>query len=235
MECSICMNAIDASTSSARMVCGHSFHFGCVATWATTNPSCPLCRHSFGETEAIQRPEPEPILDENGDSRLRIITQGLGRQSFLDYVLTSRPQNFLLDSVLRPTIQSRRVTLEDLYGTRREMLRPRIRRELEERYRRRPLEDVNYNGPDTIDIEMVMEHTDVSRETAERYLAYFKGDVAETIMCFATSSDNNPIPEFRDREDRPALEEPYETRDIHNRIGTTSLTCTFYDDGYETA
>ncbi len=233
MECSICMNAIDASTSSARMTCGHSFHFGCVATWANTNPSCPLCRHSFGETEAIQRPEPEPILDENGMSRLRIITQGLGgtgRQSFLDYVLTSRPQNFLLDSVLNRTTESRRVTLEDMYGSRRELLRPRIRRELEERYRRRPLED----GPDTIDIDMIVEHTDVSRETAERYLAYFKGDVAETIMCFATSSDERPIPEFQPR-DRPALDEEYVSRDIHNRVGTSAITCTFYDDGYETA
>ena len=235
------MNAIDASTSSARMTCGHTFHFGCVATWANTNPSCPLCRHSFGETETIQRREPESPFeyDENGFTRLRIITQGLGgtgQRGMMDAILTSRPQNYLLDSVLnhRPTIESRRVTLEDLYGPRREMLRPRIRRELEERYRRRPLDDVNYDGPDTIDIDMVMEHTDVSRETAERYLAYFKGDVVETIMCFASSSDNFPIPEFREHE-RPALEEPYVSRAINHRGMTTCLTCTFYDDGYETA
>jgi hypothetical protein len=81
---------------------------------------------------------------------------------------------------------------------------------------------------------MVTEHSNVSRETAERYLAYFKGDVVETIMCFASSSNDLPIPEFRTRE-RPTLEEPYVSRDIHNRIGTTSLTCTFYDEGYETS
>jgi hypothetical protein len=192
-----------------------------MATWANTNPSCPLCRHSFGETEAIQRPELESILDENGQSRLRIITQGLGGTGARGMIesLVGSPRNFLLDSVL---------------GPRREMMRPRIRRELEERYRRRPLEDVNYDGPDTVDIEMVMDHTDVSYQTAERYLAYFKGDVVETIMCFATSSDDLPIPEFQARE-RPASEEPYVSRDIHNRIGTTSLTCTYYDDGYETS
>ena len=227
------MNAIDVSTSSARMTCGHTFHFGCMATWATTNPSCPLCRRSLDQTESIQRPEPDadsPFeYDEMGHTRLRIITQGTGGTGRLGI-------QELLDSFESPrtTIESRRVTLEDLYGPRRELLRPRIRRELEERYRRRPLEDFDYSGADLIDIEMVMEHTHASRETAERYLAYFKGDVVETIMCFVSSSDDLPIPQFQSRE-RPALEEPYVSRDIHTRTGTSALTCTFYDEGYETA
>jgi len=224
------MNAIDASTSSARMTCGHTFHFGCMATWANTNPSCPLCRHRFEETDAIQHPNLDPILDDNGQSRLRIITGGYGRTGVQDLL------NSFIDTppTFRPTIESRRVTLDDLYGARRELLCPRIRRELDRRYRDRPLEDVDYTSPDTIDIDMVTEHSNVSRETAERYLAYFKGDVVETIMCFASSSNDLPIPEFRTRE-RPTLEEPYVSRDIHNRIGTTSLTCTFYDEGYETS
>lgn len=236
------MNAIDESTSSARMTCGHTFHFGCMATWANTNPSCPLCRHSFGETEAIQRSEPESPFeyDENGFTRLRTIMQGVGgtgARTGIEPIIPLPSPNYLLDRVLnpRPTVQSRRLTAEEVFGYRREMMRPRIRRELEERYRRRPLEDVTYDGPDRLEIEMIMEHAEISRETAERYLAYHKGDVVETIMCFLTSSDDFPIPEFQPRDDRPALEESYVSRDIHNRTGTTSLTCTYYDDGYETA
>jgi hypothetical protein len=51
MDCCICLAAIEATTSSVRTSCGHTFHFGCLATWSKTKPTCPMCRQAFTETE----------------------------------------------------------------------------------------------------------------------------------------------------------------------------------------
>jgi len=210
MECSICTEAISETTSSARMTCGHTFHFGCLATWATTAQTCPMCRHTFGATEATEKIQP--------DVRIWVDTAvaGTGRSYTIQEMYNT------LSNTSHPSLG------------RRSMWRPRIRRELEQRYRDRPLEDVNYDGPDRLEVELIMEHTNVSRQTAERYLAYHNGDVVETVMCFLTSNDDNPIPEFRRRE-RPALSEPYVPRDITHRVGVTALTVNSVHDGYESS
>ena len=192
------------------MTCGHTFHFGCLATWATTAQTCPMCRHAFGETETIERVEP--------DVRLWIDTAigGTGRTETI---------RSMYEALATETHQS--------FG-RRAMWRPRIRRELEQRYRDRPLEDVNYDGPDRLEIDLIVEQTQVSRETAERYLAYHNGDVVETVMCFLASDDDYPIPDFRPRE-RPTLSESYVPRDITHRVGVTALTMNPMHDGYESS
>ena len=56
MDCSICFDAIAASTGSATLSCGHQFHLGCVARWLMTNESCPYCRHASSEHERVAQP-----------------------------------------------------------------------------------------------------------------------------------------------------------------------------------
>jgi NACalpha-BTF3-like transcription factor len=169
-----------------------------------------MCRHTFGATEATERIQP--------DVRIWVDTAVAGT--------------------------GRSYTVQDMYNTlaeedthpsfgRRAMWRPRIRRELEQRYRDRPAEEYP-TGTDPIDIDLIVEQTQVSRETAQRYLAYHNGDVVETVMCFLASDDDYPIPEFRRRE-RPALSEPYVPRDITQRVGVTALTVNSVHDGYESS
>lgn len=103
------------------------------------------------------------------------------------------------------------------------------------RYRARPIEQYTGETPDPLDIMFVMEHAQVGWDTAKRYLQYYNGDAVETILCFVEGAEEMPIPEFRER-DRPALEEPYVSRAIGNRVGMTARTVEMVDErGYESA
>ncbi len=53
MECSICFESIDERTGSARLSCGHLYHFGCLARWVLKNKTCPYCRHETNAYETI--------------------------------------------------------------------------------------------------------------------------------------------------------------------------------------
>jgi len=69
MDCSICFDAINASTGSTTTSCGHTFHFRCLAHWsiqkiqAADHQNCPLCRHEMVESERL----PEPADDEEDE------------------------------------------------------------------------------------------------------------------------------------------------------------------------
>lgn len=67
MDCSICFDAIAASTGSATLSCGHQYHLGCIARWLMTNESCPYCRHSPTEHERIAQPSNDEAEDEGSD------------------------------------------------------------------------------------------------------------------------------------------------------------------------
>jgi hypothetical protein len=54
MDCSICFETIDEGTGSARLSCGHLYHFGCLARWVLKNKTCPYCRHETNAYETIQ-------------------------------------------------------------------------------------------------------------------------------------------------------------------------------------
>ena len=56
MDCSICFDAIAATTGSATLSCGHQYHLGCIARWLMTNESCPYCRHAPTEHERVAQP-----------------------------------------------------------------------------------------------------------------------------------------------------------------------------------
>ena len=55
-DCSICHDSISASTGHCTLSCSHSYHIQCLTKWSSTNPSCPLCRHSLSETEKPEQP-----------------------------------------------------------------------------------------------------------------------------------------------------------------------------------
>lgn len=44
MECSICLDAINAETGQVLMSCGHPYHLKCISDWLHNTKACPLCR-----------------------------------------------------------------------------------------------------------------------------------------------------------------------------------------------
>jgi hypothetical protein len=82
---------------------------------------------------------------------------------------------------------------------------------------------------DPNDVEFVMEFTHVTHRRAEAYLRFFR-DPVETVMCLMHPCDDDPIPDFQERE-RPPLAEPYVSRYTGNR----NPHGTDYRDGYESA
>lgn len=202
MECCICLSAIEAGTSSATTSCGHSFHFGCLATWSKTKSTCPLCRQAFTETETPDWTEPEHVVPGRYDTLLGVFEW----ETRIREVMSSR---------LDPT----RWTSD-------------LRRQLQERYNLRPIEWVTFEGPDPVDIAFIVEKGHIDAESAKAYLAFYK-DPVEVICQVAFELDHKPIPDFRPRDRGPS--EPYVSRDISHRTGTTTLTLALHDDGYESA
>eukprot|EP00966_Prymnesium_polylepis_P261356 6036998-Prymnesium_polylepis.1 len=54
-ECSICLEALDRSDSSAPILqtlqCGHTFHESCIQKWRRREWRCPMCRHQCSTAE----------------------------------------------------------------------------------------------------------------------------------------------------------------------------------------
>lgn len=52
--CSICTEGLDAGGSTHTIDCGHTFHSACICNWFRTgNPSCPMCRDTTCDEEAL--------------------------------------------------------------------------------------------------------------------------------------------------------------------------------------
>ena len=97
-------------------------------------------------------------------------------------------------------------------------LRRNIHREVERRYRERSIEQYTGERPHPIDVQLVMEQTDVSRQRAITFLKYFDGDIVETIMFLTMTEDGEfAIPAYRDR-GLPPLSEPYVPRVHKHRM-----------------
>ena len=52
MDCSICLEAI--GNSYTKLSCSHQFHLKCIVSWLSKTDSCPCCRETTVETEAIE-------------------------------------------------------------------------------------------------------------------------------------------------------------------------------------
>lgn len=207
MDCSICMSAIDDTTSSARTSCRHSFHFGCLATWSRKNTSCPLCRTTFTETDA-----PQQLLP--------------GFRNYLEVppIQLQFPNPDRVTQILGEEI---RPMAEFLHDTSSPVWRRTMNALLRAKYRTTPLEEY-----DTVDVNFVAHYGCIPLGTAKAYLRYYNNDPIETLLFLMGNTETLPIPEFKQR-DRPVAEEPYISRDIGHRVGTTALTCQSDHDGYE--
>jgi len=48
-ECAICKTDMSTSVNKSTTVCGHSFHFTCLAQSMNTSPNCPICRATIAQ------------------------------------------------------------------------------------------------------------------------------------------------------------------------------------------
>jgi hypothetical protein len=69
-ECSICYDAINATTGVATLSCSHSFHISCIAGWFAKleKGSCPCCRKEMSALEDLPKPAGEEEDDSDDES-----------------------------------------------------------------------------------------------------------------------------------------------------------------------
>uniref|UniRef100_U3KLH1 RING-type E3 ubiquitin transferase n=1 Tax=Ficedula albicollis TaxID=59894 RepID=U3KLH1_FICAL len=58
-NCPICQETWDDMASA--LPCRHQFCLGCILRWATTNPSCPLCRTLIETVRFSERGEQDYV------------------------------------------------------------------------------------------------------------------------------------------------------------------------------
>jgi len=102
-ECSICYDAIDATTGVATLSCSHSFHICCIAGWFAKleKGTCPCCRKEMSALEDLPQPaetaddddEDEDEDDEDDDEEVEF------SRADLDAFLRARGGNGLTDAM----------------------------------------------------------------------------------------------------------------------------------------
>ena len=209
MDCSICLAAIEATTSSVRTSCGHDFHFGCLATWSKTKSTCPLCRQAFTETETPDWSSAWSIVEPMTSS----MTSGRREEDWDPATFRTRY------TVMTSTLPIRGA------------VRRAFQEQLEQRRALRPVEWSVAEGLDPVDVAFVVEKAGLEAERAKAYLAFYKNPI-DVIML--TMEDPFHIPIFRDRE--RGSSEPYVSRNISHRAQLTALTLQQQDDrGYSSS
>ena len=70
LDCSICYDAINATTGVATLSCSHSFHISCIAGWFSKleKGSCPCCRKEMSALEDVPKPAGEGEEDSDDES-----------------------------------------------------------------------------------------------------------------------------------------------------------------------
>ena len=165
-ECSICFEALTASTGHCTLGCSHTFHLACIGRWTNhSSSSCPLCRKELGETEVIAKPE-KPIQE-----------WLLSR----NWTETGRPSRFF-------TAHTGQSMMSDLIGLVNEP--PIIRVELNDLRTIRIGEGIEVTEHD---VEEVMSFARVSRSSAILALRENEGNVAEALYDLnQTQPDSRP-------------------------------------------
>jgi hypothetical protein len=189
------------------------------------NQSCPLCRGALGETDQVQEMELAVDLYDY-DIRQTILTgvaqQGWSRIFAVPFQHPGRVARLLGDDrraewdPSSPETRWRRILHE----------------RLQERYASRPLEQTTHEVPDPVDVRFVAEYGCLSLDTARAYLAYHANDPLETALFLLREHRDRPIPRFKAR-DRPAVDEPYVSRNTRDRVETSVLKMDSPHDGYE--
>jgi hypothetical protein len=94
MECSICYDAIDATTGVATLSCSHSFHICCIAGWFAKleKGTCPCCRKEMSAHEDLPQAT-EDDEEEDEDDEVEFSRAGL------DALLRERGGSGLTDAM----------------------------------------------------------------------------------------------------------------------------------------
>ena len=67
-ECAICKHDMTGSGNKSTTICGHSFHFACLARSMTRSPTCPICRaHLVSDTERDGEREDDSEMKNDDD------------------------------------------------------------------------------------------------------------------------------------------------------------------------
>jgi NACalpha-BTF3-like transcription factor len=96
--------------------------------------------------------------------------------------------------------------------------RQTVNRQVEQRYRARPIEQYTGEVPDPLDVQLVANQTGASHEKARLFLKYFQGDIVDTILFLTTTANGEfAIPPYVER-NLPRPEEPYVPRHHKERM-----------------
>lgn len=109
--CGICLEELIIGEDIIELPCQdkHYFHIkkdGCdgIYPWLKSNPTCPLCRHSFPSTEVKVElePEPEPELetDPEQETPLSIQPRLINIQTMVQNVIQEEEERMLQESIL---------------------------------------------------------------------------------------------------------------------------------------
>ena len=170
-DCAVCYEKVSESTGHCTLSCKHSFHIACLTRWSNENPSCPMCRHPLGMTEAPAKQRatetPDFTWDMENMTRFRILTAtpGQGRQGImLD----------LIRQVLGP-----------------EPVQPPP----PPAPRRWPIINIG-DGVQVSegDLALVMESARVTRGEAVRALRRYEGDIVDSIIMLTNPDTPTPRP-----------------------------------------
>jgi len=174
-NCSICHDSINASTGHCTLSCSHSYHIQCLTKWSSTNPSCPLCRHSLSETE---KPEQRTLYYDDGVERIR------------NFLLWDRPLRHWSRSEIEEDVPSlRNFLLLDSNRPLRHWSRPEIEEDTPSLPP--PREGEVFIQPGTNisvyegDVKIVMEQTQATRSEAVRALIRHPEDIVNAILMIS--------------------------------------------------
>jgi len=83
-DCAVCYENVSESTGHCTLSCKHSFHIACLTRWSAENPSCPMCRHPLGVTEAPAK----QLMERHNMSgwRINIGRGGQGQGALVDLI-----------------------------------------------------------------------------------------------------------------------------------------------------
>ena len=169
-DCAVCYEAVSAATGHCTLSCKHSFHIACLTRWSAENPSCPMCRHPLGTTEAPakQLAERDYISWFMDTPRWSILvgTPGQGRQSAVADLIRQvlGPEPVQPPPPPRPAPNPRIIHIGD---------------------------GVSVSEGD---VALVMENAQVTRGEAVRALRRYEGDIVNSILMLTSPDEVTPRP-----------------------------------------
>ena len=60
--CPICHDEVSQETGITTLICKHSYHLSCIASWLLENDTCPMCRAHVGPTCVLRKSQIDTSL-----------------------------------------------------------------------------------------------------------------------------------------------------------------------------